>query len=75
MYTHTRTLWSSCLRRTLCVAARELTEDEKYKIERSEDYISFLDRSARIIERAIDENNDVDIFTDYTGKYSDDFEG
>ncbi len=53
---------------------RELTEDEKYKIERQEDYISFIDRSVRIVERAIDENNAVDIFTDYTGKYADDTE-
>ena len=52
---------------------RELTDDEKYKIERQEDYISFIDRSARIVERAMAENQ-VDIFTDYTGRYTDDTE-
>ena len=43
------------------------------KIVMSEDYQKFLDRSARLIERAIYE--DVDIFAEYTGEQSEDREG
>ena len=55
-------------------SVRELTDDEKYKIERSEDYMNFIDRTTRIMERALAEDT-MDIFTDYTGKYADDSEG
>ena len=44
----------------------ELTEDEKRNIESSEDYLQFIGRSVRVIERALAE--DVDIFTDYVGE-------
>jgi len=45
---------------------RELTEDEKRNIESSEEYLQFLARSVRVIERALAE--EVDIFTDYVGE-------
>ncbi|XP_054711896.1 cytoplasmic dynein 1 intermediate chain 2-like isoform X2 [Uloborus diversus] len=43
----------------------DLSEEEKIIILRSENFQHFLDRTSRIIERAICE--DVDIFIDYTG--------
>lgn len=44
---------------------RELSEEEKQMIILSEDFQRFLDRSSRIVERALGES--VDIYTDYTG--------
>ena len=44
---------------------RELTEEEKTAIIKTEDFQCFLDRSSRVIERAMAQ--DVDIFTDYSG--------
>jgi len=44
---------------------RELSEDEKMMIILSEDFQRFMDRSGRIMERALSES--VDIYTDYTG--------
>ena len=44
----------------------ELTEDEKRNIEASEEYLQFIGRSVRVIERALAE--EVDIFTDYVGE-------
>ena len=43
----------------------ELTEDEKRSIEASEDYLQFISRSVKVIERALAE--EVDIFADYVG--------
>lgn len=43
----------------------ELTEDEKLSIEASEDYLQFISRSVKVIERALAE--EVDIFADYVG--------
>lgn len=44
---------------------QELSEEEKLVVMRSDNFRQFLDRTSRIIERAICE--DVDIFIDYTG--------
>lgn len=44
---------------------RELSEEEKQMIILSEDFQRFLDRTSRILERALGET--VDIYTDYTG--------
>lgn len=46
-------------------AIRELSEEEKMMIVLSEDFQKFMDRSGRIMERALSES--VDIYTDYTG--------
>ncbi|KAL0268608.1 UNVERIFIED_CONTAM: hypothetical protein PYX00_010474 [Menopon gallinae] len=45
--------------------ARELSEEEKQMIMLTEDFQRFIDRSGRIIERALAESSD--IYTDYTG--------
>ncbi|XP_020280104.1 cytoplasmic dynein 1 intermediate chain-like isoform X2 [Pseudomyrmex gracilis] len=44
---------------------RELSEEEKQMIILSEDFQRFIDRTSRIVERALGES--VDIYTDYTG--------
>ncbi|XP_046391953.1 cytoplasmic dynein 1 intermediate chain isoform X13 [Ischnura elegans] len=44
---------------------RELSEEEKQTIILSEDFQRFLDRTGRLMERALAEQ--VDIYTDYTG--------
>ncbi|KAL1138834.1 hypothetical protein AAG570_008896 [Ranatra chinensis] len=44
---------------------RELSEDEKMMIVLSEDFQRFIDKTGRIMERALSES--VDIYTDYTG--------
>ncbi|XP_044010821.1 cytoplasmic dynein 1 intermediate chain isoform X3 [Aphidius gifuensis] len=44
---------------------RELSEEEKQMIVLSEDFQRFLDRSSRLVERALAES--VDIYADYTG--------
>ncbi|XP_071554916.1 cytoplasmic dynein 1 intermediate chain isoform X19 [Temnothorax nylanderi] len=44
---------------------RELSEEEKQMIILSEDFQRFLDRTSRIVERALGES--VDIYTDYAG--------
>ncbi|XP_051154823.1 cytoplasmic dynein 1 intermediate chain isoform X13 [Leptopilina boulardi] len=44
---------------------RELSKEEKQMIILSEDFQRFLDRTSRIVERALGES--VDIYTDYTG--------
>ena len=44
---------------------RELSEEEKQMIILSEDFQRFLDRTSRIVERALSES--VDIYTDYAG--------
>lgn len=52
---------------------KEYTEDEKERIIHSEEFVRFLDRTTKVIERAIAE--DVDIFIDYGGNAEDDGEG
>ncbi|XP_072755541.1 cytoplasmic dynein 1 intermediate chain isoform X38 [Anoplolepis gracilipes] len=49
---------------------RELSEEEKQMIILSEDFQRFLDRTSRIVERALGES--VDIYTDYTGTMDED---
>lgn len=49
----------------LSPAIRLLNEEERQQIYLSPDFRTFMDRSCRIMERALTE--DVDIFTDYTG--------
>ncbi|XP_044575072.1 cytoplasmic dynein 1 intermediate chain-like isoform X20 [Cotesia glomerata] len=44
---------------------RELSEEEKQMIILSEDFQRFLDKTSRLVERALAES--VDIYTDYTG--------
>ncbi|XP_069674921.1 cytoplasmic dynein 1 intermediate chain isoform X6 [Periplaneta americana] len=44
---------------------RELSEEEKQMIILTEDFQRFLDRTGRVMERALSES--VDIYTDYTG--------
>ncbi|XP_071444751.1 cytoplasmic dynein 1 intermediate chain isoform X5 [Hetaerina americana] len=46
-------------------SVRELSEEEKQTIILSEDFQRFLDRTGRLMERALAEQ--VDIYTDYTG--------
>ncbi|XP_076244247.1 cytoplasmic dynein 1 intermediate chain short wing isoform X13 [Calliopsis andreniformis] len=48
---------------------RELSEEEKQMIILSEDFQRFLDRTSRIVERALGES--VNIYTDYTGTIDD----
>ncbi|MEQ2268381.1 hypothetical protein XENORESO_003562 [Xenotaenia resolanae] len=50
-----------------------LTEEEKLQILHSEEFASFFDQSARIIERALSEH--VDIFFDYSGRDLEEKEG
>lgn len=47
--------------------AKELSEEEKQQIMMKDDYKKFLDRSARLMERAL--TQDIDIFVDYTGEH------
>ena len=54
----------------LCVAVRELTEEERRQILMSDDFMRSFDRTARIIERAMSEQ--IDLLTDYTGEDGDD---
>ncbi|XP_036396098.1 dynein, cytoplasmic 1, intermediate chain 2a-like isoform X1 [Megalops cyprinoides] len=44
----------------------ELTEEEKLQILHSQEFASFFDRSARVVERALAEH--VDVFFDYSGR-------
>lgn len=44
---------------------KELSDEEKLLLMRSDNFLQFLDRTSRIVERAIYE--DADIFIDYTG--------
>ncbi|XP_067928185.1 cytoplasmic dynein 1 intermediate chain 2-like isoform X5 [Watersipora subatra] len=48
---------------------KELSEEEKQQIMMTEEYKRFLDRSSRVVERAL--TQDTDIFVDYTGEISD----
>lgn len=45
---------------------RELSEEEQRQIMLSDEFITFFDRTSRIVERQLNESL-VDIFTDYTG--------
>lgn len=49
----------------LCFNQSELTDDEKKKIASSDGFVKFVDKSVRIIERAMYEK--LDILIDYTG--------
>lgn len=52
---------------------KELTEEEKQQVVHSEDFLTFFDRSARLVERTLAE--DLDIFFDYSGRDMEDREG
>ncbi|KAF4088548.1 hypothetical protein AMELA_G00083930 [Ameiurus melas] len=52
---------------------KELTEEEKQQIVRSEDFLIFFDRSVRLVERTLAE--DLDIYFDYSGRDLEDREG
>ncbi|XP_017327797.1 cytoplasmic dynein 1 intermediate chain 1 isoform X3 [Ictalurus punctatus] len=52
---------------------KELTEEEKQQIVQSEDFLTFFDRSIRLVERTLAE--DLDIFFDYSGRDMEDREG
>uniref|UniRef100_A0A8C8K417 Dynein cytoplasmic 1 intermediate chain 1 n=1 Tax=Oncorhynchus tshawytscha TaxID=74940 RepID=A0A8C8K417_ONCTS len=56
-----------------CYPCRELTEEEKQQILKSEEFLSFFDCSIRVMERALAQ--DSDIFFDYSGRDLDDKEG
>ena len=47
------------------MTVQELSEEEKEMVMLSEEFKRFIDRSSRIVERALGET--VDIYTDYTG--------
>ena len=49
------------------LAVKELSEEEKQQVMMTEDYQRFLDRSSRVMERAL--TQDIDIFVDYTGEH------
>ncbi|XP_077128823.1 cytoplasmic dynein 1 intermediate chain 2 isoform X1 [Ranitomeya variabilis] len=51
----------------------ELTEEEKQQIVHTEEFISFIDHSTRIVERALSEQ--VNIFFDYSGRDLEEKEG
>jgi len=53
----------------ILTAIKELSEEEKQQIFMTDEYKRFLDRSSRLMERAL--TQDVDIFVDYTGELSD----
>ena len=48
----------------------ELSEEEKQQVMMTEEYKKFLDRTSRVMERAL--TQDIDIFVDYTGELGDD---
>ena len=52
---------------------KELSEEEKQMITRSEDFTKFFDRASRVVERALYEDNSA-VFADYTasGAHGDD---
>ncbi|XP_067111472.1 cytoplasmic dynein 1 intermediate chain 1 [Osmerus mordax] len=52
---------------------RELTEEEKQQLLLSSEFLSFLDSSSRVMERALAE--DANIFFDYSGRDLEDTEG
>ncbi|XP_012986669.1 cytoplasmic dynein 1 intermediate chain 1 isoform X5 [Esox lucius] len=52
---------------------RELTEEEKQQILKSEEFLSFFDCSIRVMERALAEQSD--IFFDYSGRDLEDKDG
>ena len=47
------------------IFARELTDDEKSAIVKSEDFVEFLERSTKVVERALDLDLEYDILADY----------
>jgi len=51
-------------------AAVELSEEEKQQVMMTDEYKKFIDRSSRVMERAL--TQDIDIFVDYTGELTED---
>lgn len=47
------------------IFARELTDEEKAAIVKSEDFVDFLERSSKVVERALDLDLEYDILADY----------
>lgn len=47
------------------IFARELTDEEKDAILKSEDFVNFLERSSKVVERALDLDMEYDILADY----------
>lgn len=47
----------------------ELSEEEKQQVMMTEEFKRFIDRTSRIMERAV--TQEVDIFVDYTGEHQD----
>ena len=45
---------------------RELSQDEKQSIESSENYLNFIGKSSKFIERVLSEK--IDLFTEYDSK-------
>jgi dynein intermediate chain len=45
---------------------KTLTDEELAAVERSEDFIGFLERSTKVLERALDQQLDYDILADYS---------
>ena len=55
------------------VSVAELTEEEVLRIMNREDFGSFIEKSTRVVERAL--ADPVDLFTDYSGGDTEDQEG
>ncbi|KAF8467764.1 WD40-repeat-containing domain protein [Kalaharituber pfeilii] len=52
---------------------RELTDEEKTAITKSEDFVDFIERSSKVVERALDLDMEYDILADYGhGGFGDD---
>lgn len=49
------------------IKPREMSEEEKHKVMLSDNFVRFFDRSSRIIERALAEEDNSGIFLDYSG--------
>ncbi|KAF8455677.1 WD40-repeat-containing domain protein [Terfezia claveryi] len=47
------------------IFARELTDEEKGAVLKSEDFVDFLERSSKVVERALDLDMEYDILADY----------
>ncbi|EEC12477.1 cytoplasmic dynein 1 intermediate chain, putative, partial [Ixodes scapularis] len=58
-----------CLSRTKHKSTLELSEEERQQILLNEDFRTFMDRSSRIVERALCESSDICV--DYTGNTED----
>ncbi|KAI5808166.1 WD40-repeat-containing domain protein [Peziza echinospora] len=47
------------------IFARELTDEEKAAITKSEEFVDFIERSSKVVERALDLDMEYDILADY----------